>query len=160
MPHKIKTNAVRMLENAGIAYQCIEYPHEEGVAVDGRTVAAMLGEEETSVFKTLVTVGSSREHYVFVVPVARELDLKAAARAVGEKSVEMVQVSELLRLTGYVRGGCSPVGMKKPYPTVIDASAREREYIYVSAGKIGLQVRLAPKALADLIGGFFAEIAH
>ena len=97
---------------------------------------------------------------MFVVPVARELDLKAAARAVGEKSVEMVQVSELLRLTGYVRGGCSPVGMKKPYPTVIDASAREREYIYVSAGKIGLQVRLAPKALADLIGGFFAEIAH
>lgn len=160
MPHKIKTNAVRMLENAGIPYRCMEYPHEEGVAVDGRTVAAMLGEEETSVFKTLVTVGSSREHYVFVVPVAKELDLKAAARAVGEKSVEMVQVSELLRLTGYVRGGCSPVGMKKPYPTVIDASAREREYIYVSAGKIGLQVRLAPKALADLIGGFFAEIAH
>lgn len=160
MPHKIKTNAVRMLENAGIPYRCIEYPHEEGVAVDGRTVAAMLGEEETSVFKTLVTVGSSREHYVFVVPVAKELDLKAAARAVGEKSVEMVQVSELLRLTGYVRGGCSPVGMKKSYPTVIDASAREREYIYVSAGKIGLQVRLAPKALADLIGGFFAEIAH
>ncbi|MBS6476060.1 MAG: Cys-tRNA(Pro) deacylase [Clostridiales bacterium] len=160
MPHKNKTNAVRILERAGIAYQCIEYAHEEGVAADGKTVAAMLGQDEASVFKTLVTVGSSREHYVFVVPVAKELDLKAAARAVGEKSVEMVQVSELLKLTGYVRGGCSPVGMKKPYPTVIDASARERECIYVSAGKIGLQVRLAPKALADLIGGFFAEIAH
>lgn len=158
MPHKNKTNAMRMLENTGIPYKCIEYPHDEGVAVDGRTVALMLGEEETSVFKTLVTVGNSRNHYVFVVPVAKELDLKAAARAVGEKSVEMVQVSELLKLTGYIRGGCSPVGMKKTYVTVIDASARDQEYIYVSAGKIGLQVRLAPKALADLTKAVFVEI--
>ena len=154
----VKTNAMRLLDRAKIAYEVREYPHQEGVAVDGVTVARSLGQEPGSVFKTLVTRGASGGYYVFDVPVAEELDLKKAARAVGEKSVAMIHVAELLPLTGYVRGGCSPVGMKKPFPTVFHASAQSCDVIAVSAGKIGLQMLVEPNALCRLVGGQFADV--
>lgn len=154
----VKTNAMRLLDRAKIAYEVREYPHQEGVAVDGVTVAQSLGQEPGSVFKTLVTRGASGGYYVFDVPVAEELDLKKAARAVGEKSVDMIHVVELLPLTGYVRGGCSPVGMKKPFPTVFHESAQTYDVIAVSAGKIGLQVLVEPNALCQLVDGQFADI--
>ena len=153
-----KTNALRLLDRAKIPYEVRTYPHEEGVAVDGVTVARSLGQEPGSVFKTLVTRGGSGSYYVFDVPVAEELDLKKAARAVGEKRVEMLHVAELLPLTGYVRGGCSPLGMKKPFFTTFHTSARDCDVIAVSAGKIGLQVLLEPEALCRLLGGQFADI--
>lgn len=154
----VKTNVMRLLDRAKIAYEVREYPHQEGVAVDGVTVARSLGQELGSVFKTLVTRGASGGYYVFDVPVAGELDLKKAARAVGEKSVAMIHVAELLPLTGYVRGGCSPVGMKKPFPTVFHDSAQRYDVIAVSAGKIGLQVLVEPNALCRLVGGQFADV--
>ena len=118
MGKEAKTNAMRILERAKVAYTAHEYPHEEGVAVDGVTVAASMGEDPACVYKTLVTQGASRNYFVFVIPVAAELDLKAAARSVGEKSVAMIHVADINKVTGYVRGGCSPVGMKKQYTTV------------------------------------------
>jgi len=152
-----KTNAQRILERAGIAYLPHSYTVEEG-HLDGVTAAQKLGLPAERVYKTLVARGASKGLYVFVIPVALELDLKAAARAVGEKSVALVAVKELLPLTGYVRGGCSPVGMKKRYPTVIDESAEAQQAIAVSAGHIGMQVELSPKDLASLIGARFAPI--
>ena len=140
MGKEAKTNAMRILERAKVAYTAHEYPHEEGVAVDGVTVAASMGEDPACVYKTLVTQGASRNYFVFVIPVAAELDLKAAARSVGEKSVAMI--------TGYVRGGCSPVGMKKQYTTVFDESVLSQPKVYVSGGRIGTQVCCAA---ADLI---------
>ena len=148
MAKEAKTNAMRMLEKEKVAYTAREYPHEEGVAVDGATVARSLGLDPACVFKTLVTQGASRGYFVFVIPVEAELDLKAAARSVGEKSVAMIHVADINKVTGYVRGGCSPVGMKKQHPTVFGQSALQQEKIYVSAGRIGLQVCCAP---ADLI---------
>ena len=152
-----KTNAMRMLERAKIPYIAHRYAHEDG-KIDGVSVAAKLGEPVEAVFKTLVTRGASRELYVFVIPVAQELDLKKAARAVGEKSVEMLHVDEINKYTGYIRGGCSPVGMKKLYVTVLDRSAAGRQAIYVSAGRIGLQVELSPTALAELVHATFADL--
>lgn len=128
-------------------------------AVDGVSVAAAVGKDVSQVFKTLVTRGASKKNYVFVVPVAMELDLKAAAKAAGEKSIEMIRQAELLPLTGYVHGGCSPLGMKKQFPTFIDASAQEQETMMVSAGKIGAQVELKPDDLANLARARFAPIA-
>ena len=153
-----KTNVMRILDQKKIPYTAKEYPHEEGVAVDGMTVAKSLGQEPGSVFKTLVTRGASGEYYVFDIPVAAELDLKKAAKAVGEKNVAMLHVAELLPLTGYVRGGCSPVGMKKPLFTTFHESATQYDVIAVSAGKIGEQVILSPQALCDLVGGQFADV--
>ena len=147
MAKEAKTNAMRFLEKEKVAYTAHAYPHEEGVAVDGVTVAQSMGEDPACVFKTLVTQGASRNYFVFVIPVAAELDLKAAARSVGEKSVAMIHVADINKVTGYIRGGCSPVGMKKQYVTVFDASALQQEKIYVSAGRIGLQVCCAPAAL-------------
>jgi len=152
-----KTNAQRILERAGIAYIPHHYTAEEG-HLDGVTAAQKIGLPPERVYKTLVARGASKGLCVFVIPVARELDLKAAARAVGEKSVALVAVKELLPLTGYVRGGCSPVGMKKSYPTVIDESARALNAIAVSAGRIGMQAELSPLDLAALIGAQFAPI--
>ena len=140
MAKEAKTNAMRLLEKEKVTYTAHEYPHEEGVAVDGVTVARSMGEDPACVFKTLVTQGASRNYFVFVLPVAAELDLKAAARSVGEKSVAMIHVADINKVTGYVRGGCSPVGMKKQYVTVFDESALFQPNIYVSAGRIGLQV--------------------
>ena len=139
-----KTNVMRTLEQKKIPYTAYTYPHEDGVPVDGATVARRLG--------------ASNGMYVFVVPVEESLDLKKAAKAVGEKSIAMVHVSEINGLTGYVRGGCSPVGMKKLYPTVFHVSALDHDIIMVSAGKIGWQVALAPQALMDLVRGKAADI--
>ncbi len=153
-----KTNVMRILEQKGIPYEARTYPHEEGVAVDGITVAAALGQDPDSVFKTLVTRGASGAYYVFEVPVAGELDLKKAAKAVKEKSIAMIHVAELLPLTGYVRGGCSPVGMKKTFFTTINDTAILYDTIAISAGKIGAQVLVEPNALCELVGGQFADI--
>ena len=152
-----KTNVIRTLEQKKIAYVPHEYPHGDE-AVDGVTVARMTGLDPERVFKTLVTRGASKKIFVFVIPVAHELDLKKAAKAVGEKSIAMIKVSEINALTGYVRGGCSPIGMKKQYPTVYHSSAETKETIAVSAGKIGSQVELSPQALAMLTRGQFADI--
>ncbi len=153
-----KTNVMRVLEQKKIAYTAHTYPHEEGVAVDGVTVAQSMGFDPATVFKTLVARGAKGQFYVFDVPVAENLDLKKAAKAVGEKSIEMIHQKELLPLTGYVHGGCSPVGMKKLFPTVIDASAENLETMIVSAGKIGYQVELSPRDLAALEREKFADI--
>lgn len=140
-----KTNVMRILSQKKIDFE--EYYYGDSGAVSGVDVAAALNEDERQVFKTLVTVGRSKQHYVFMIPVAEELDLKKAAKAAGEKSVEMIPQKDLLPLTGYVHGGCSPVGMKKQFPTVIDASARNFASILFSGGKIGYQVEVS---LADL----------
>ena len=153
-----KTNVMRVLEQKGIPYTAHTYEHEEGVAVDGVTVARSLGQDPECVFKTLVARGASKGIYVFCIPVADNLDLKKAAKAVGEKSIEMVAVKEINALTGYVRGGCSPVGMKKQYPTVFHETAEIVDTIMVSAGKIGYQVELAPDALIELVEGTLADV--
>ena len=153
---KDKTNVMRILEQNKIAYKAHESPHGQD-AVDGVTVAKLLGEDPAQVFKTLVTRGS-KGYYVFVLPVAEELNLKKAARAVGEKAVEMIPVKDLLKTTGYIRGGCSPVGMKKPFPTVIHAAAEDLDAFCVSAGRIGLQIEVKPTQLAELIGAVFEDI--
>lgn len=153
-----KTNVMRILEQHGIAYTAHTYPHQEGVAVDGVTVARSLGQDPECVFKTLVARGASKGIYVFVIPVGDNLDLKKAARAVGEKSVEMIPVKEINALTGYVRGGCSPVGMRKQYPTVFHETAEIIDTMMVSAGRIGYQVELVPAELAELVGAQLADI--
>ena len=153
-----KTNVMRLLEQKKVPYTPHQYPHQEGMAVDGATVAAVLGRDPASVFKTLVTRGATKANYVFVVPVLAELDLKKAARAVGEKSIEMIHVKELISLTGYMRGGCSPIGMKKQYPTFIDSTASDFEKIYVSAGQRGLQLCLDPKELVAFVGAELCDV--
>ena len=152
-----KTNAMRMLEKEKVAYTFHEYPHDDG-AIDGLAVAGKLGQDPARVFKTLVTQGASRAFYVFVIPVAAELDLKKAARAVGEKSVAMLHVADLLKTTGYFRGGCSPGGMKKRFVTGVDASAENWPTIMVSAGRIGAQVELRPADLLAVTGAAWGEL--
>ncbi|GAA6514398.1 Cys-tRNA(Pro) deacylase [Phocea massiliensis] len=152
-----KTNAMRMLERAKIPYEIHTYDHSDG-QIDGISVARKVGLDPDTVFKTLVTRGASREIYVFVLPVAKELDLKKAARSVGEKSIELVKIEEINKLTGYIRGGCSPVGMKKAYPTVIDASAQGFPAITVSGGRIGSQVTLSPADLAAISRATFSDV--
>ena len=152
----IKTNVMRLLDGAKIPYK--EHCYAESGVVSGVDVARVLGQSPDRVFKTLVTEGASRAHYVFVVPVEKELDLKKAAKAVGEKSIAMIPAKTLLPLTGYIHGGCSPIGMKKLFATTVDASARDRETICVSAGKIGYQVELAPADLEKMIPLTYADI--
>ena len=147
MAKEAKTNAMRMLERMKISYTPHEYDHDDG-AIDGVSVATKLGQDPARVFKTLVTQGASRSYFVFVIPVAAELDLKKAAKSVGEKSVAMIHVADINRVTGYIRGGCSPVGMKKQFVTVLDESILAQPTVMVSGGRIGTQVELAP---ADLI---------
>ena len=151
-----KTNVMRILEQKNIPYTAHTYEHEEGVAVDGVTVAAQLGQDPECVFKTLVARGASKGIYVFCIPVAENLDLKKAAKAVGEKSIAMIPQKELLPLTGNIHGGCSPVGMKKQFPTVFHETVELFDTICVSAGKIGYQVEVAP---GDLIGLLEADTA-
>jgi len=151
-----KTNVMRLLDQKHIVYESHFYT--DTGAVSGAEVAAVLGENPQQVFKTLVTTGRSGGHYVFVIPVSKELDLKKAADAVGEKKVEMLKAKELLPLTGYVHGGCSPVGMKKLFPTVIDASSEQQETIMVSGGKIGCQVELTLEELKKVIPFQTAEV--
>lgn len=154
---EVKTNAMRMLDRAKIAYVLHTYSPDEGI--DGISVARKLGQPEERVYKTLVTKGKST-HFVFVIPVAAELDLKAAAKAVGEKAVEMIAVKDINKVTGYIRGGCSPVGMKKAFLTVIDETAKSLPAIFVSGGRIGLQMEIDPTVLAAFIGADFAPIIH
>lgn len=141
-----KTNAMRLLDAAGVKYE--EFEYDASLGISGTDVARTLNEDVNMVFKTLVTETNKGEHFVFIVPVAMELDLKKAAKAAGAKKVDMLKQKDLLPLTGYVHGGCSPIGMKTKLKTVIDASAMDQEYIYVSGGKVGLQIKLSP---ADLI---------
>ena len=149
-----KTNAIRQFDRKKLEYKVHSY---EGV-ISGVDVAAKLGQEAAKVFKTLVTTGKSGEHYVFMIPVAEELDLKKAAKAVGEKSIAMLPQKELLGLTGYIHGGCSPVGMKKQFYTVIHQSAENFEKIFFSGGKIGIQIETAPENLAKLMRISFADL--
>lgn len=155
--HQHKTNAIRIVEAAGIPYEMYEYEAPEGF-LDGVSVAKALGQEPGSVFKTLVTVGQSREHYVCEIPVDKELDLKKAAKHFGEKKLEMLPSKLLTATTGYIKGGCSPVGMKKEFPTAIDASAEQLEKIAVSGGKVGLQMVLPVKALQEITGAQFVDL--
>ena len=153
-----KTNVMRVLDQKKVAYTPHWYAHPDG-AVDGASVAALLDRDPASVCKTLVTQGASKKYYVFVIPVGKELDLKAAAKAVREKSIEMIKQAQLLPLTGYIHGGCSPIGMKKQFPTVFDESVENQPTITVSAGKIGCQVEAAPGDLAALVRGSFAPVS-
>lgn len=155
---KGKTNAMRLLDAAGIEYKMHEYDNKDG-KIDGVSVAHKIGIEPGRVFKTLVTEGAGGL-FVFVVPVEAELDLKRAARAAGEKKVDMLPVKEIQKQTGYIRGGCSPVGMKKLYPTFIDTQAEEFESIVVSAGRIGAQIELSPRSLAETVNASFCEIVN
>ena len=150
-----KTNVMRVLEQKKVPYQGHTYPHDGETAPDGVSVAQSMGQDPACVFKTLVTRGASGGYYVFDIPVAATLDLKKAARAVGEKSVAMLPSKELLPLTGYIRGGCSPIGMKKLFPTYIHRTCLGFPYIYVSAGVRGLQLKIAPQ---DLIREVKAEV--
>ena len=151
-----KTNAIRILESENIDFEIIEYSTKDGIG--GVDVAEKLGEDKDRVFKTLVTESKEGENFVFVVPVSSELDLKKAAKASGSKKVEMIPQKKLLPLTGYVHGGCSPVGMKKEFKTFIDSSAENLDFFYVSGGKVGMQIKLNPKELVNLIDGEFADI--
>lgn len=147
MAKKQKTNAVRLLEQQRISFELIEY-ELTGDQVDGVTVANNIGYPVFVVYKTLLVTAGTNKYFVCVIPVEKELNLKAVAKVVGEKKVEMLHVKDLLPTTGYIRGGCSPVGMKKLFPTIIDESANKLDYIIVSGGKIGLQVKLS---LTDLL---------
>ncbi len=153
-----KTNAMRMLEKLGIAYTAHEYDCDG--FMDGVEVADMLGLAHEVIYKTLVTVGADRQHYVFVIPVEKELDLKKCARSVGVKSVAMLPVKDLFALTGYVRGGCTSVGMKKQFATRIDESALALPQMYVSAGRLGCQMCLAPRDLATAARAEFADLTQ
>ena len=141
----IKTNAMRILDKNRIPYQVNTYECEE--FIDGIHIADMLGQSYDQSFKTLVTVGKSGEHYVFAIPIDRELDLKKAARAVGEKSVEMIHVKDINQITGYIRGGCTPIGMKKKYVTVLHSSIRTLNEVIISGGRIGSQIQMKPDDL-------------
>jgi Cys-tRNA(Pro)/Cys-tRNA(Cys) deacylase len=154
----LKTNVMRALETADISYMAHEYQPDG--AIDGISVANKIGKPADQVFKTLVAQGISREYYVFVIPVALELNLKAAAKSVGEKSVEMIRVADINKVTGYIRGGCSPIAMKKQYCTVVDSRCVLQETIIVSAGKIGHQIEMAPDDLIRLTGATIGDIAH
>ncbi|MCR8854530.1 Cys-tRNA(Pro) deacylase [Lysinibacillus fusiformis] len=152
-----KTNAIRLLEQQKIQFDVMEYEIGDG-QVDGVSVAEKIGQPVTRVFKTLVAKASAQKLFVFVIPVAEELDLKAAAKVVGEKKIDMLPVKDLLNYTGYVRGGCSPVGMKKLYPTVIDETAQQQGSIIVSAGKIGMQIHVQLNDLKNITKAQLAPI--
>lgn len=156
MGKEVKTNAMRILDKQKIPYTINTYECEE--FVDGVAVADQLGQPYESSFKTLVAVGKSGGHFVFVLPIAEELDLKAAARAVGEKAVELIHVKELFALTGYIRGGCTPIGMKKAFPTVIHESAATFDTVIISGGRIGAQLFLSPADLVKITRGKLADI--
>ena len=156
MKKEEKTNVMRVLDGKKISYQSHSY--EPDATMSGEEIAAILGEDPDNVFKTLVTQGKSGAYYVFVVPVRAELDLKKAAKASGEKSIAMIKQKELLPLTGYVHGGCSPVGMKKQFPTFIHETASALEKIFVSAGKVGFQIGIAPEDLIKASGSRLADV--
>ena len=154
--HLSKTNALRILDSLGVPYEATEF--ETDGAVSGVEAASRLGADESRVYKTLVTVGKSGAHYVFVVPVAEELDLRKAAVAAGEKNIAMIHSKELLPLTGYIHGGCSPIGMKKAFPTFIDTSAEALDFMVFSGGRIGLQVKMAPDSLIKAANATYKDL--
>ena len=156
MKNNEETNVMRVLDGKKIAYESHSYEPDQ--TLTGAEIAGILGEDPSRVFKTLVTRGKTGQYYVFVVPVEAELDLKKAAKAAGEKSVEMIKQKELLPLTGYIHGGCSPIGMKKAFPTFIHQTAQEGEKIFVSAGKVGWQIELAPADLMSVVICTLADI--
>ena len=152
----IKTNVMRILDK----YK-IEYEFFDNTACDstvGTVLAEYMGVDKKCVFKTLVTIGHSKEHYVFMIPVADELDLKKAAKAVSEKNIEMIKSKELFMLTGYIHGGCSPIGMKKQFTTIVDESYKNLDYVYFSAGKVGCQIKLHSSDLMKVIDITFADV--
>ena len=156
MAKELKTNAMRFLDKCKIEYTIQTYQCDE--FIDGIHTAEKLGQPLEETFKTLVAHGKSGAYYCFEVPVAEELDLKKAAKSVGEKSVELIAVKDITKITGYVRGGCTPIGMKKQFMTVVDDSAENMEYFYISGGRIGTQIRLSPKELVKAINGKFEKI--
>ena len=156
MKKEDKTNVCRILDAAGVKYTMFEI--ETDKALSGTEIALRLGFPPERTFKTLVTAAPSKKHYVFAIPSGTELDLKKAARAVGEKSVAMIRFDELLPVTGYVHGGCSPVGMKKPFPAFFHESALDYDYIYVSAGQRGLQLKISPTDLIEFVGASTADL--
>lgn len=158
MKKQEKTNVMRILDQKKVAYVIHDY--SDSGAIAGEDVAQVLGENPEQVFKTLVTVGKSKQNYVFMVPVWGELNLKKAAKAVGEKSVEMIKAKELLPLTGYVHGGCSPIGMKKVFPTTVDSTALKFEKIFFSAGRVGSQVEVNVGDIEKLIKVIYADICE
>lgn len=154
---EIKTNVLRILDKAKIPYTCTTYEVEDG-KIDGASVAGKIGKSEEEVFKTLLVHGKTGTIYVCVIPVCLELDLKKVSKVCGEKKIEMLHVGELLATTGYVRGGCSPIGMKKLFKTFIHESAKDLKAVTVSAGKIGVQVTLSPDALSKLVKAKYADL--
>lgn len=158
MKKEEKTNVMRVLDGKKISYE--SHAYEPDATMSGEEIAGILGEDASKVFKTLVTQGKSGAYYVFVVPVESELDLKKAAKAAGEKAVGMIKQKELLPLTGYVHGGCSPIGMKKQFPTFIHETALQCDRIFVSAGRVGFQIELAPDDLISVAGCKTADIVE
>ena len=152
----VKTNAMRILEKEKISYEVHTYDCED--FLDGVQVADLLGQPHEKVFKTLVTVGKSKEHFVFVIPIEAELDLKKAAKAAGEKSIEMRPLKDLTQVTGYVRGGCTALGMKKQFPVFLDVHAMGQARIMVSGGRRGSQIEVAPEDLVKAASGKFADV--
>ena len=155
---EVKTNAMRMLDKLKINYEYEEYECNE--FMDGVHVADKLGLDHEIVYKTLVTVGKSGGYYVFVIPIEEEIDFKKAAKVVGEKALEMLHLKDLTKVTGYVRGGCTSIAMKKQYPTVIQEDAQLLEQMYVSAGKLGMQIKLAPEDLCKAANAKFDDVIH
>lgn len=151
-----KTNAMRILDKNHIAYKT--YHYECGEFIDGVHIADQMGQAYETSYKTLVTVGKSKNYYVFAIPIDQEIDLKKAAKVVGEKSIEMLPVKEINAVTGYIRGGCTPLGMKKLYKTVIQQDAQNYEKIIVSGGKLGTQIELSPLDLAKVVNAIFADV--
>lgn len=156
MAKEVKTNAMRILERNHISYDFLQYECDN--FIDGLHTAEKTGAPVEQSFKTLVAQGKSRQYYVFVVPIAEEVQLKQAAKAVGEKSVELIPVKEITKVTGYVRGGCSPLGMKKLFPTIIHNSAEKYDKIYISGGRIGTSLCLNPQDLAKVVNALFDDI--
>ncbi len=159
MQKKIKTNVMRLLEQGGIEHKEYEYPVDDGL-IDAKSIARKIGEPVEQVFKTLVTQNEKHEHFVFVVPANSELDFKKAAAASGQKSIEMIPQKELFPLTGYIHGGCSPIGMKKQFPTYLDETAILFDYICFSGGKVGTNVAVHPEKLAEFIPAEFADLTR
>ena len=158
MSKEIKTNAMRILDKNKIPYELLTYECDE--FIDGLHTAALTGAPVEQSFKTLVAQGKSKAYYVFVVPIAEEVDLKKAAKTAGEKSVEMIHVKDINAVTGYIRGGCTPIGMKKQFPTYIQQSALDYEQIYVSGGRIGTTLKLDPRDLAKVTRAEFADFTN
>jgi len=157
--HAHKTNAIRLVEAAGISYKMYTYDAPDGF-MDGLSVARTLGQDPEQVFKTLVTWSSNKEYFVCVIPVGEELDLKKAAKHFGVKKIEMIPSRDITKVTGYIKGGCSPIGMKKPFPTAIHISASDFDSIIVSGGRVGLQMELPVNALLEMTAGSLADLVN